>query len=60
MRLDWNINDTHNAALIYNYFDGFQGRDSDGDDDEFEFANHYYPRALRSETVHAEAVVAVD
>ncbi len=24
VRLDWNINDTHNAAFIYSYFDGFQ------------------------------------
>ncbi len=51
VRLDWNINDAHNAALIYNYFDGFQDRDSDGDDDEFEFANHYYVKGAESETV---------
>jgi hypothetical protein len=51
VRLDWNINDAHNAALIYNYFDGFQDRDSDGDDDEFEFANHYYVKGAESETI---------
>jgi len=50
VRLDWNINDDHNAAFIYNYFDGFQDRDSDGDDDEFEFANHYYTKGAESET----------
>jgi len=50
VRLDWNINDSHNAALIYNYFDGFQDRDSDGDDYEFEFANHYYVKGAESET----------
>ena len=50
VRLDWNINDFHNAAFIYNYFDGFQARDSDGDDDEFEFANHYYEKGAESET----------
>jgi len=50
VRLDWNINDFHNAAFIYNYFDGFQDRDSDGDDDEFEFANHYYQKGAVSET----------
>ena len=50
VRLDWNINDRHNAALIYNYFDGFQDRDSDGDDNEFEFANHYYVKSAESET----------
>jgi hypothetical protein len=50
VRLDWNINDMHNAALIYNYFDGFQLRDSDGDDNEFEFANHYYTKGAEAET----------
>ncbi len=50
VRVDWNINDSHNAAFIYNYFDGFQDRDSDGDDDEFEFANHYYVKGAESET----------
>ncbi len=50
VRLDWNINDNHNAAIIYNYFDGFQDRDSDGDDNEFEFANHFYTKGAESET----------
>jgi Carboxypeptidase regulatory-like domain len=50
VRLDWNINDSHNLAVIYNYFDGFQDRDSDGDSDEFEFANHFYKKGAESET----------
>ena len=50
VRLDWNINDSHNVALIYNYFDGFQDRDSDGDSNEFEFANHFYKKGAESET----------
>ena len=50
VRVDWNINDAHNAAFIYNFFDGFQDRDSDGDDNEFEFANHYYVKGAESET----------
>lgn len=50
LRLDWNINESHNAAFIYNFFDGFQDRDSDGDDDEFEFANHFYVKGAKSET----------
>ena len=50
VRLDWNINDMHNAAVIYNYFDGFQLRDSDGDDDEFEYAGHYYTKGAEAET----------
>jgi len=49
VRLDWNINDDHNAAVIYNYFDGFQARDSDGDSDEFEFANHFYQKGSENE-----------
>lgn len=49
VRLDWNINDNHNAAFVYNYFDGFQLRDSDGDQDEFEFANHFYTKGAKNE-----------
>jgi hypothetical protein len=51
VRLDWNINDDHNAALIYNYYDGFQLRDSDGDDSEFEFANHFYRKGAENEQI---------
>lgn len=51
LRLDWNISDAHNAALIYNYYDGFQDRDSDGDPNEFEFANHFYQKGSESETI---------
>ncbi len=51
VRIDWNINEDHNAAVIYNYYDGYQDRDSDGDSDEFEFANHYYTKGAESETL---------
>jgi hypothetical protein len=50
VRLDWNITDRHSAAVIYNYFDGYQLRDSDGDDNEFEFANHYYTKGAEFES----------
>jgi len=50
VRVDWNITDKHNAALIYNYFDGFEDRASDDDSDEFEYANHYYQKGATSET----------
>ncbi len=50
LRLDWDVNDQHRASFIYNYFDGYQARDSDGDDDEFEFANHFYTKGAESET----------
>ena len=49
VRLDWNINDDHNLAFVYNYYDGYQARDSDGDDDEFEFSNHFYTKGAENE-----------
>ena len=49
LRLDWNINDDHNAAFVYSYYDGFQLRDSDGDQDEFEFSNHFYTKGAENE-----------
>ena len=49
LRVDWNINSQHNAAFIYNYYDGFQDRDSDGDNNEFEFSNHFYVKGAESE-----------
>ena len=50
VRVDWNINEDHNVALIYNFFDGFQDRASDFDSDEFEFASHFYVKGAESET----------
>lgn len=44
VKLDWNINDQHRAAFTYNYNDGFNFTESDGDPDEFEFSNHLYER----------------
>jgi hypothetical protein len=54
VRVDWNISDNHNASFIYNYFDGFQDRDSDSDPDEFEFANHFYQKGSESTTYTAK------
>ncbi|MGI9262639.1 MAG: carboxypeptidase regulatory-like domain-containing protein [Woeseiaceae bacterium] len=51
VRLDWNISDKHNAAVIYNYFDGPQTRASDSDPNEFEFPNHYYVKGAEMETM---------
>ena len=44
LRLDWNLNEDHNAAFTYNYNDGFNITQSDSDSDEFEFSNHFYER----------------
>jgi len=52
-RIDWNIAERHNAALIYNYFDGPQTRSSDSDSNEFEFPNHYYVKGAEMETITA-------
>lgn len=41
-KLDWHINDSHRASLVYNYNDGNTIRESDGDSNEFEYSNHYY------------------
>ena len=50
VRLDWHINDDHNLAFIYNDYDGFEDRSSDGDDNEFEFANHFYAKGTETDT----------
>ncbi len=44
VKLDWNINEQHRAAFTYNYNEGFNFTESDGDLDEFEFSNHLYER----------------
>ncbi|WP_300377130.1 TonB-dependent receptor [Henriciella sp.] len=44
VKLDWNINNDHRAAFTYNYNDGYNTVESDGDLSEFEFANHLYER----------------
>ncbi len=44
VKLDWYINDAHRAAFTYNYNDGNNFTESDGDLDEFEFGNHLYER----------------
>lgn len=44
VKLDWYINDYHRLAFTYNYNDGFNISQSDGDLSEFEFSNHLYER----------------
>ena len=44
IKIDWNINDQNRLAFTYNYNDGFNITESDGDSDEFEFSNHLYER----------------
>lgn len=51
VKLDWNINDQHRAALTYNYNDGFNTVRSDGDSNEFEFSNHLYNRGSKLQSI---------
>ncbi|NNF52441.1 MAG: TonB-dependent receptor, partial [Gammaproteobacteria bacterium] len=44
IKLDWNINDQHRANFTYNFNEGFNTVRSDGDNDEYEFPNHFYNR----------------
>jgi hypothetical protein len=53
-RIDWNINENHNAAFIYNFTDGFQINGSDNDSNEFEFANHHYTKGAKQTTYTAK------
>ena len=43
-KVDWYINADHRASFTYNYNDGYSIAESDGDDNELEFSNHFYSR----------------
>lgn len=49
LKLDWNINQDHRATFTYNYNDGFNISQSDGDLSELEFSNHLYERGAKLE-----------
>ena len=44
VKLDWFVTDTQRLSFTYNYNDGNNFTESDGDLDEFEFENHLYER----------------
>lgn len=52
IKLDWEISENHRASYAYNYNDGFNWAESDSDDNEFEFSDHFYERGaeLKSNT----------
>jgi outer membrane receptor for ferrienterochelin and colicin len=50
VKLDWNITDNQRASFTYNYNDGFNITESDGDITEIEFSNHLYERGAKLET----------
>jgi len=43
-RLDWQINEDHRFALVYNWNDGYSISQADSDSNELEFSNLYYER----------------
>jgi hypothetical protein len=44
LKLTANISEAHRAALTYTWNDGFNNAQSDSDDNELEFSNHFYER----------------
>ncbi|MDH4047184.1 MAG: TonB-dependent receptor [Gammaproteobacteria bacterium] len=44
IKLDWEINDQHRAALTHNWNDGFNISESDSSSGQLEFSNHRYER----------------
>jgi hypothetical protein len=44
LKLDWNINESHRAAVVYNYNDGYQWGQADADPVEIALSNHVYER----------------
>lgn len=51
VKFDWYINEAHRLAFTYNYNDGFNIVESDGDIDEFEFSNHLYERGTELDSL---------
>ncbi len=47
IKLDWQINDNHRLAGIYNYNDGFSLSQSDSGSSRLSFSNHYYERGAK-------------
>lgn len=54
VKLDWQINDNHRAALTYNYNDGYSLSQSDSGSSRLSYSNHYYTRGaeLKALTLH--------
>ncbi len=44
LKFDWNISEQQRLSFTYNYNDGNNFTQSDGDQSEFEFSNHLYER----------------
>ena len=47
LKLDWMINEAHRLSFTYNYNDGYNIAESDGDLNELEYSNHLYERGAK-------------
>ena len=54
VKLDWQINADHRAALTYNWNDGGNLRESDTGNTTYEFSNHFYNRGTELKSTVAE------
>ncbi|MGB0343056.1 MAG: TonB-dependent receptor [Parvibaculales bacterium] len=53
IKLDYLLDDRHQIGLVYNYNDGFNISESDGDANEFEFDKHLYERGAEMTSYRA-------
>ncbi len=53
VKLDWNINDQHRAALTYQRTEGNIARNLTNDNDELKLSSHWYNKAETLETITA-------
>jgi hypothetical protein len=53
VKLDWNINDSHRANIVYNWNDGFQLSQSDGGSRNLSLSNHFYEQGAEMTSIVA-------
>jgi hypothetical protein len=53
VKLDWNINDSHRANIVYNWNDGFRLSQSDSGSRNLPLSNHYYEQGAEMTSIVA-------
>ncbi|QPB85280.1 TonB-dependent receptor [Pseudoalteromonas rubra] len=53
VKLDWNINDSHRANLVYNYNDGFRLDQSDQASNKLSLGSHFYEQGAEFTSIVA-------
>ena len=53
VKLDWNINDSHRANLVYNWNDGFRLSQSDQSGGQLPLSNHFYEQGAEMTSIVA-------